>query len=64
MLSIRCFCFILCNLFSTGLGNENRKRRDDSQFDIDDVIIPCNSRSGRLVEIQYKEIMTPRYLKY
>lgn len=42
-------------------GYENRKRRDDSQFDIDDVIIPCSSRSGRLVEIQYKEIMIPSW---
>ncbi|XP_035205557.1 KAT8 regulatory NSL complex subunit 1-like [Stegodyphus dumicola] len=48
------------SLYEDGF-DQSKKRRDDNQFDIDDVIIPCNSKSGRLVDIQYKEILIPSW---
>ncbi|XP_054725020.1 KAT8 regulatory NSL complex subunit 1-like isoform X3 [Uloborus diversus] len=39
-----------------------KKRRDDDQFDIDDVILPLNSKIGRAVErLQYKDITCPSW---
>ncbi|GBM95088.1 KAT8 regulatory NSL complex subunit 1-like protein [Araneus ventricosus] len=47
--------------FDDGSGYDARRRRDDNQFDIDDVIIPYSNKRGRLVKFEFKDIEIPSW---
>ncbi|GIY23738.1 KAT8 regulatory NSL complex subunit 1-like protein [Caerostris darwini] len=44
-----------------GSGFDGKRRRDDNQFDIDDVIIPYSNKRGRLVKFEFKDIEIPSW---
>ncbi|GFW35030.1 kansl1l [Trichonephila clavipes] len=47
--------------YDDGSGYDARRRRDDNQFDIDDVIIPYSNKRGRLVKFEFKDIEIPSW---
>ncbi|KAG8193293.1 hypothetical protein JTE90_003780 [Oedothorax gibbosus] len=47
--------------YDDGFGYDLRRRRDDNQFDIDDVIIPYSNKKSRLVKFEFKDIEIPSW---